>query len=200
MTVQELFTLVLPRLETVPRCSLMEAAAAVQSIAFKHLFAMRSDLIQADYDVDFGVDEPQAQLPDTFYAVASRPEIVGGQTFLSQADRTKVLGLSAGTPRFYDLRGRLMTVYPTPVADVVIRVPSFVKPLALESMDDDLPFDGWLDDVFADCCVAYMSSGEVGPADRGFAAFVVTQLDTLLKSRELNDEQATADAINYGPR
>lgn len=200
MTVKELFMLVLPRLTAEPRCSLMEAAAAVQSIMFQHLFAMRSELIQTDYDLDFGADEPQAQMPDTFYAVASRPEIVGTRTFLNKADRTKVLGLSAGTPRFYDLRGKLMTVYPTPLEAVVVRVPSFVKPAFPEAMDDDLPFDGWLDDVFADCCVAYMSSGEVGPADRGFAAFVVTQLDTLLKSRELNDEQATADAINYGPR
>lgn len=200
MTVQELFTLVLPRLTAEPRCSLMEAAAAVQSIMFQHLFAMRSDLIQADYDLDFGADEPQAQMPDTFYTVASRPEIVGTRTFLNQADRTKVLGLSAGTPRFYDLRGRLLTIYPTPVADVVIRVPSFVKPLALESMADDLPFDGYLDHVFADCCVAYMSTGDAGPAERGFTTLVVSQVDMLLKSREINDEQATADAINYGPR
>lgn len=199
MTVADLFDIVMGRISGEPQCSLLEAVGGVQSAIFRQLMLVRSDLIQDEVEMDFSAGEYQAALPNDFHAVASRPNISGEQKYLNLLDRAAgSVVLPDGEPRQYATKGRTFMVYPTPVVDVTIRVPVFVKPAVPVSLDDDLPYYGALDDVFAELCAAFMLAGPAVSADPAFVAQLNQSVGMALSGRMLADEQVMADSINYG--
>jgi len=198
MTVADLLDVVLGRMAGEPQCSLLEAVGGVQSAIFRQLLAVRSDLIQDEIELEYSAGEYQALLPEEFYAVAERPNISGERTYLNLLDRSGSVVLPDGPPRMYSQKGRKFLIYPTPLADVSIRLPAFVKPEIPTSLDDELPYDGTMDDVFAELCAAYMQTGRAAAADPAFVALLSQSVAAALGGVMLAKEQLEADSINFG--
>jgi hypothetical protein len=198
MTVQELFESLLTRLPGPALCSIFEAVREVQGIIVNRLLLRRSEMLQADPDaaLDYAIGISSAPLPADYYALTGRPFVVG-QTPLTPLDRGNTANLQVpGTPRFYEVVGRSLKIYPAPDAPLAVQVPYFYRPAILADIAAELPFYGEFDSVFVEGCAGVLSRGLTVVAERGFVGVIQSQVDAVLEAKDLLAEQQMADAIN----
>jgi hypothetical protein len=198
MTVLELMEKVVPRLTGPPACDLFEAVREVQAIISGRLLMARSDMLREMLTVTFQAGTSSKRLDDDFQAVSERPYPVGLKPLNPLGSMEKSSLQTLGDPRYYEVIGKTFWIYPPSASEITIKIPSFMRPATLTTMTDELPFYGDFDSVFIEGCVAVLSAGLKVVGDAGFAAVIGSQVDQQLAARIRINEQAEADAINYG--
>jgi hypothetical protein len=198
MTVIELMGIVLPRVTGTPTCTLFEALRELLAIISNRLLLARSDLLREELSVNFSSTRANVTLYPEFQSMSERPYVVGKRPLnpLGRMDKSSLQ--TPGEPKYYDMVGKTLWLYPPPDANVTVKIPAFVRPVTLTEMDEDLPFFGDLDTVFVEGCVGLLSLGLGAVADPNFIGLLQNKIDQLLAARNIADEQTQADAINYG--
>ena len=198
MTVIDLMDIVTPRLTGPTACTLFEALREVQAIIANRLLMQRSDMLREELSCSYLAGVSSAALDSDFLATSERPYVVG-KTPLNPLNRLDKSGLqTAGEPKYYDIVGKTLWIYPPPDANTTVKVPAFVRPNQLTALTDTLPFFGDLDSVFVEGCVAVLTHGLKVVGDSGFVATIQNLVDQMLLAKNTADEQVMADAINYG--
>lgn len=198
MTLIELMDKVVPRLVGSPSCTLFEAVREVQAIISNRLLMARSEMLREELTIDFMLGDSSVELDQEFQSVSERP-YVDGKSPLSPLNRVEKHTLQTpGSPRYYDIVGKTLWLYPPPDENMTVRIPAFIRPMTPTDLADTLPFFGDLDSVFVEGCVGLLSLGLGAVADPNFVALIQNQVDQLLMSRNMANEQALADSINYG--
>ncbi len=202
MIVEDVLDNVIPRLgEGRPQCSILEAVASVHGIIVNRLLLKRSDLVKETIPVDVAKDATSISVPDNYFAPDGLPTVTGqGKVFPLPADADLTLSVfsTPGVPRWQRVKGRSMAIYPPADQDYTMLLPAFVRPAAPALMDDELPFWGTFDGVYAEGAFAVLKEGLAVVADQAFVAIVTSQVDQVLTAKAMADEQAVADAINEG--
>lgn len=201
MTVEDIFQSVLVRMAgktAAPGCTIFDAVRGVQSIIVNLLLLKRSDLMVQMLEVTFMSGETYVSLPAGYASMAQRPYLVG-KGVLSPLNGPATSELTVpGDPRYYDVIGRNLALFPPPADEAVVNLQAFVRPLAPEAMDDDIPFQGAFDEAYAYGALQIMLEGPGVLSDRGFVAMIETQVNGVLQAKAMADEQLMADAINFG--
>lgn len=198
MTVQELAQLLLPRVRGELRCDIFAAVREVQAVIAHRLLLRDSDLLLSatEAELAYAIDAQTANLPSDYKNLAERPYIADQQP-LAPLDRRRKDDLQdSGDPRFYQVIGRTLWIYPPTDEAVTVRVPYYANQTAPTAMGDTLPFIGEFDRVFVEGAEYVLREGLSAVADPGFVALIQSQVDAVLDAKERLDEQLLADAIN----
>ncbi|MDF1551933.1 MAG: hypothetical protein P1P84_02670 [Deferrisomatales bacterium] len=161
MTVAELFARVLPRLKLMPpSIAFVDAAQAVQDVIARRLWEARSDLLRDPWESDtHAIGTTTVDLPELFLGVADELPFLeytsGGSTQIAtlrplSRPRSHYVTAADAVPAEYEIRGSLVQLYPTTTVAFTLHMPMYARPPALESMDDDLPWNGTYDHLFQD--------------------------------------------------
>lgn len=198
MTVEDLFDMLVPRLAGPPQCTILQAVTAVHQIIVNRLLLKRSDLTKDT--VQLPVATATVTLPDDYFAPDGLPQISGeGNLFPlpAGADTSLAVFSTPGVPRWQEVKGRTMTVWPPPDVEYTVNVPAFVRPAVPATLDAALPFWGTFDNVYLEGTLAVLQEGISAVADQAFSLLISSQVDQVLVAKDMADEQAEADAINY---
>jgi hypothetical protein len=203
MTIAELLSITLPRLEGKPACSIFESVRRVQSIIVNRLLLKRSNLVKDSLIIGVTMGDDYITLTPsggrTFLAVAGEPCIIvdGARKYLTPYDSALTVSATAGRPKYYERVGRKLYLYPVSDAAYDITMPAFVSPVAATDLDGELPFNGILDDAFSEAVYGVMLLGTAAVNDPAFTNVINTQVDQALLAIDIAEEQALADSINY---
>lgn len=193
MTAQELLDIVLPRLAKEggqgQHLNFLEAVRATADIITKRLWLLRSDLLEEDFEKELAGDEAQITLDADFLGL-----VENSQPWLDYEDGTRRVltplpsGIKhtfteAGSPLYYELRGRTLTVFPTAREAVTVRGEQYAQPDPVEEMQDDLPFDGIFDQLFIDSVTRIGKDGLAVTVNQAFALLLYGQVDQLVHAR-----------------
>lgn len=203
MTVQDLFNIVIGRLSGQPTCAIYEAVREVTGIITSRILLKKPQMLQTDVTVPLLENASSVTMDDEFITLAARPYIVGSAP-LSVLYTSDISGLTTpATPRYYQLIHKTLHVYPPAQSTVTIVAPSYMRPAILAYLypglpwqDEELPWQGEFDSVFIDGCVAIMTSGLSVVGNAAFAAMIQSQVDAVLATKDMLDEQLMADSIN----
>jgi hypothetical protein len=167
-------------------------------VIVNRLLAQKSALLIKGEDgaLEFAANAKSAPLPTDFISLAARPYLAGATPLAPLGGQSGALLNTAGTPLYFDIAGRTLRLYPPAQSAVTVCVPYFFRPQILTEMTDTLPFWGEFDSVFVEGCVGVMAQGLTLVANREFVAVIQSQVDAVLRDKELIDEQILADAIN----
>jgi hypothetical protein len=199
MTVQEVFNQVLPRLQGPALCTIFEALREVQGIIAGRLLLKRSELLVQDPEAElyFAAGEQRAELPEDFRALFERPYVSAGAALKPlPGPASAQASLAAGPPKYYQVIGRVLRIFPVTDAAYTVLVPYYGTPPIPESLADELPYYGEFDDVLVEGCVAVLTGGLTVVADRAFVGLIQSQVDALLAAKDMVAEQLMADTIN----
>lgn len=197
MTVFEVFSRAVPKVSGPALCTIFEAIGAVQDVIVSRLLSQRSDLLVSDFvdSLTFAAGKKNKQLADDFLGLTDRPYLESGlrlNPLKGQGDA----GTATGPPRYYKVKGQMLSVYPVPTETTVVYVPFFARPEKPTEMDDELPFWGMFDSAFVDAVVPVLSLGVSAAGEAGFRAAIESQVDLVLQAKAAADEQLLADSIN----
>jgi len=189
MTVQDLLHKTLPRLKgpAVDGMDIFQAVNSLSDLLFMALIDRQSDLAKATGEVVVVAGSPEGELPEGFLGATEHPwvEDQGQLRPMTETYRSEYTGQTGQVPEFYDLRGTVLTIYPYPAAtdsDVTVHVPYWQYPAAVEAMDDDLPYCGYLDQIYLDLIPAYLTGAANDFA--GMRMLANMKIDTLMYRRK----------------
>jgi len=196
MTINDVFNRVVLKVKE-PTCTIFEAVTAVQDVIVSHLYFKRSEHLVAEdpLELTFKASQGRKFLPDECIDIAGRPALADG-TKLKLLKGKEDPVLDDDTPQYYRTMGKQLKVFPAPAEDTVITVPVYERPDAPTDLDEDLPFYGMFDSVFVDACSSVLQLGVAAVREAGFATVIQSQVDGVLTSQQLNEEQLMADSIN----
>ena len=200
MTVDDVLQSVLQRMagtKAAPGCTIIDAIRGVQAIIVNLLLLKRSDLIEQPLEIPFEATDSAVTLPGGYASMSQRPAVVGGNLLSPLNGPAYGDLLIAGEPRFYDVIGSSLSLFPPPAAELVVSMRAFVRPAVPALMGDDLPFQGAFDEVYAYGAHAVLLEGPAVLSDRAFAMLIESQVNGVLQAKSLSDEQMMADAINF---
>jgi hypothetical protein len=193
MTAQELLNIVLPRLAggggQEQYLNFLEAVRATADIITKRLWFLRSDLLETDFEALLAAGEAHVTLGADFLGL-----VENSQPWLDYADGTRRVltplpnGIKhtfteSGPPRYYELRGRVLTVFPTTSAATTVKGEQFSAPAAVTALTDNLPFSGIFDPLFVDAVTRIGKDGLALTVNPAFAALMYGQVDQLVHAR-----------------
>jgi hypothetical protein len=199
MTVGELFKQVMTRLGPGPAlCSIFEAVTVVQGVIANRLLLKRSELLvkEPPETLDFLAGDQRKNLPSDYRELSGRPYVAGSTPLGPLGARDTSMLQEAGVPKFFQVRGRTLVVYPPADGAYTVQIPYFFHPPAVTAMTDELPFYGEFDAVLVEGCAAMLKHGLVVVADPAFAALIQSQVDAVLAAKDWAAEQLLADDIN----
>ena len=157
---------------------------------------MRSDALVEIITVDIPADDDIGYLPDEYMSLSHRPQIAGG-AFLTLLTSNDTTGLETpGAPRYYQIVGKLLQVYPPTDTSITIKMFARIRPAAPAVMSDILPFNGDFDQVYVDGVVAILSGGIKAMNAKAYLPGIQMQVDQLISGSAGDDEQLMADSIN----
>ena len=163
----------------------MDSANAVLQIITRRLLIKKSDFLREDYSVTVTPTVPTFNLPTGFKGFAERPYISGTTQFLEPLPpEARALLTTAGTPRYYELRGTLVKVFPTPTAASTTIVGLYYKePTAFTVLTANMPFGDLANDLFVDAIVKFAVDGLKTAVNPEFLTMMYNQIEEILPSR-----------------
>lgn len=197
MTLAELLDIIEPSMPgTEATCSLVEAVRLTHTAIVNRLVQLRSDALVQEITADISSGDDLGYLPDEFMSLSRRPQIVGG-SFLNMLTSNDTSTLeTAAVPRFYQVVGKLIQVFPPTNANISIKMLARIRPDAPVEFTDDIPFNGDFDQIYIDGVLAVLSGGIAAMNAKAYVPGVQIQVDQLLSGNTGDDEQVLADSIN----
>lgn len=197
MKLEDLLDIVEPSMPGMePTCSLVEAVRLTHTAIINRLLQVQSDVLVEELSIAVPVNDDIGLLPDGYQSLARRPQIVGGG-FLNALTSSDTSALeTAGTPKYYQIIGKLLQVFPPTDTAINIKLLARLRPAAPALMDDDLPFTGAFDQVYIDGVVAILSGGIKAMNAKTYLPGVQMQVDQIISGAAGDDEQLMADSIN----
>ena len=197
MKLEELLDIIEPSMPGMePTCSLVEAVRLAHTAIVNRLMQVRSEALVEEVLVDIPADDDIGYLPDEFHSLYRRPQIVGG-SFLAALTSSDTSGMeTAATPRYYQVVGKLLQVYPPTDTALTLKLLARMRPAAPVEMNDEFPFTGDFDQVYIDGVVAILSGGLAAMNAKQYLAGIQMQVDQIISGASGDDEQMMADSIN----
>lgn len=185
-TVQQIVDQVLPRIATVKTAGMtaIDSINAITNMIFKRLLARKSDLVTAEIAIMYATGVMAMAVPTTFFGLKTQPYIPGSVALDNVRDKSQWYG-NPGEPREYELRQGTMYVYPTPTETTTIKMEYFRNPGVVDSFDDVVPFTGMFNQVYIEGIINFATKGPAYQTDQAFAAFVQSEIETILPSRNV---------------
>lgn len=197
MKLEELLDIIEPSMPGMePTCSLVEATRLTHTAIINRLLQVKSDVLVEELLIAVPANDDIGHLPDDYQSLARRPQIVGGDflTVLTSSDTSALE--TAGTPKYYQIIGKLLQVFPPTDTAINIKLLARLRPAAPALMDDDLPFNGAFDQVYIDGVVAILSGGIKAMNAKTYLQGIQLQVDQIISGAAGDDEQLMADSIN----
>ena len=195
-TVLDLVKATAPQLKQIPSpaMSAIEAVNAAMDILFKHLVTLGSDLVKADYELEFAISDASKALPDDCRGLAGKPQVTTMAKPLEPLvveNRAAYYGQS-GVPECYDLRGFNLLLYPVPAEACTVIGEYWQTPTKATAMTSIIPYNGMFDEVFKEALVRGAAVGRVFATDQTFAVFVMETVDSILPKRKSGRRRTSA--------
>jgi hypothetical protein len=204
-TLLELWESVLPRLDLARNSvDFLTSCQEVINIIVDQLWVRNSDFLKTT--VDFTID-------GTTTAVSLPPDYLGMDYFpylidvdnnvmlmanINKNDKYNYIGIT-DKPKYFDLSGFTLTVYPTPDTTYTLRLDYYAEPAALNDFSSLLPFGGFFNDIIADNAVKISNLGYSILADQTFIGSIVQKVDRTVSKRVQRDIYFTGTASGNQP-
>jgi hypothetical protein len=135
---------------------------AIRTIA-KRLYFHESDLVRGELSLPFLADAEYGDLPADFWGLMSKPWIVGSRgTLIPLPDvETRLTNSGSGVPRFFDVAGMRLLIFPSTASAIIVGGLYFQKPTPVEDMTDALPYNGLFDDALQEYILAALTTGNI---------------------------------------
>lgn len=186
-TAQNLFDKILLRLQSQPpEHDFLTALDMVVRALDRRLLECRSDLIKAENVLPLLAEANEVDLPAGMLAVAEHPVIsFTGATRLELLPLPKDKRFSytePGVPRYYELRGTKLRVYPIADRDVTVKFESF-NPSSVPTLASTVPYNGLFDDTIIELLVRYGASPAIASVDPALDMMTRKAVDDVLRYR-----------------
>lgn len=184
---QDILDLVLQRasaLKLVAKIPFMDAANLAMDLIYKRLLLKKSDFLRESFSRSFLADVNSCILPTDFFGLAERPYFSGLTALLTPLPvETRQVFTTSGTPRYYELRGTSLVLYPTPSTPYTLLGEYWQRPVKFAAVSDIVPLNGLIDYILADAIIRISETGMGVLADPTFRQSIYTQLEELLPQR-----------------
>ena len=114
--------------------------------------------------VTISSDAAHGVLPSDFWGLLSKPWVVGYRWPLLSLPNieTRLVYPGAGVPRYYEIAGSsLMLLVPRVATNLTVSGLYFQKPVSIEDMYDELPWNGLFDDALQEYIIQGLTSGNI---------------------------------------
>lgn len=186
-TLQDTLDLVLQRasnLKMVAKVPFMSAANMALDIIYKRLLIRKSDLVKESFTISIVANTNSYALPDDFNGFAERPYFSGETILLNPLPPEERMRLTtASTPRFYEIKGTTLYLFPTPSTTFTLMTEYVKKSTAFTSLADAVPFNGLIDWLFVEAILKIADGGMGVIADPVFRQSLYSQLEEILPFR-----------------
>lgn len=159
MTVTDLLKRVAHRLSfDPPKQDLLTTVQVVINAIDDRLSLLNSNLLRQQYEDAITAGTDTVALPSRLLKIPYHPSIVD-----SEGRKTQLLTLpegkryefnQQGRPKYYEVVGQEVVLYPTPDEDVTLKYIAMTRN-EVSAMDDALPYNGAFDDAITDMVVKY---------------------------------------------
>jgi hypothetical protein len=188
MTGQELLNKLLVRLgKSEVNIDFISAINSVSGIISKRLWLNQSDFLRSDFAATYAASNPLVYLPEGFLGFVERPyiNVSGSVSRLSplpaEADS---MFMVEGSPAYYEMRGTsALKLYPTPAAAGTLVGRYYAKPDNVAALSEDLPFEGFFDDIYFDALILVAQQGIFLTVTPVFEQTMAKQVDITISSR-----------------
>lgn len=195
-TVLDLITVTAPRLKQIPQpaMSAIEAVNAGMDVLFRYLVSKGSDLVKADFSLEFAASDASKILPTDCRGLADKPQLT---TMTEPLEPLQTQGRSAyygqtGTPERYDIRGLNLLLYPVPDEACTVIGEYWQAPARVTAITGTLPYDGMFDEVFKEAIVRGAAAGSAFAVDQAFMLFMAGEVDSILPKRKAGRRRTSA--------
>ena len=133
---------------------------AVRLIA-KRLMYHDSSFVRGALSVTVAEDGTSGALPSDFWGLAGKPYIYGKKRFLEPIpdQRYKLLYTTVSEPRYYELSGTTLNLYPGTSSEISIRGMYWARPAELDDPTDTMPYNELFDDVISEALIHIYGTG-----------------------------------------
>lgn len=148
MTGYELLNRLLPRLDKVEAVEgfvFIDALNAAVDLLFKRLVNRKSDLAKNPLSLELATNDSSKAMPADFRGFVERP-YYGGTLLnpLKIEEEAAYNGIDPGKPKFYQLKGQTLHIYPATDAAIIIKGDYWAAPVTVV-IGDALPYSGMFD-------------------------------------------------------
>jgi len=181
MTAGELFHLLLPRISKMPAGDeFLNGLNNAILVITRRLLYRKSSLIKSGFRGSVRANTSGISLPDGYLGFCpDAPPTIAGKTLLPLPPFKYGSYSAAGSPEYYDTRSGRINLYPTPADAIVITALYFQKPDRLTSPDDELPWEGIIDDLIGEAVIAISRTGQWGSITAEWEALISREVDRL---------------------
>jgi len=184
---QDIFDVVLQRLAAIKKPIQLDFYGSLNAtidIIFRRLLLRQSDIIQGSFSQAVVAPATTITLPADFFGFSERPYISGTKCLLNPLpSESKMSFTEASTPRYYELRGKTATLYPTPSQNVTILAQYYKKPVKITAFTDNIPFNGLFDFAIQEAVIDVCQMGMAVVIDKNFMGILYKQIDEVLSFR-----------------
>jgi hypothetical protein len=121
------------------------------------------------------------EVPGDYWGLVENPYIDGETEELAPVPSQRVAlayDLSPGVPAYFKIKGNRLYVIPATSSDITVKADYFAKPSDVNDRDDELPYQGFCDDIIAEAVVMFYAAGAPG---KGYIRdFINEQLDSIV--------------------
>ena len=185
-TAQDIFDRILPRMTQEPPVQgFLSAIGHVIKHIDTRLFTYGSELLRSVQSLEFAVGASSADLPSGLMGFKTQPRFLSGDTVTKLWPLPEELRWRLdedGDPKYYEVMGNTITLYPTPEVAGSIKFVAMVKN-TVTTMAHTIPYGGLFDDMIAELALKYSSSPIMATVDQAIAAFVAREMDVILLRR-----------------
>lgn len=178
MDASELLKSIMPRLNGPTAMPFLDALNLSIKAVTDRLHMAKSSHLRVDFEDDFLAGATSVDLSDNFIGFYTHPWIDGQTaTLIPLPSGIKHTFADDGTPIYFEERNRKLYLYPIPSEAGTLVAETFEKPDAIDSLSDDIPFNGDYDAAIAEIMLFVLRIGSMATIDPAFEAFVRSQVD-----------------------
>lgn len=162
----------------------LDAANAVLQVITKRLLIKKSDFLREDFTGTVTNAVPYFTLPTGFKGFAEKPYLSGTTQFLwPLPPEARAFLTTAGTPRYYELRGTICKVFPSPTASTTVVGLYYKEPTAFSDFTSSMPFGDLANDIFVEGIIRVCIEGLKIVVEPEFLGMMYSQIEEVLPSR-----------------
>jgi hypothetical protein len=157
----------------------------------RRLYYHRSDVLKADNAVELEAGESVVALPAGLLGIVAHPVVsyegVQRQALAPLPEFLRYTFSENNVPRFYDVVGLAMAVYPTTDRALTVKFRSFNKSAAIEDLTSEIPYDGIFDSAIAELLIKLGANPLKAMTDAVVDALVTKMVDDVFLHKTPKD-------------